>query len=91
VLWKIHGTLQDVRGHHCRKSIVATMRRVGAKGEGLCFEPGMRAVIEERLNATDLIVLGYSGSDDYDIVPALARYPRDGEYCGCGTEPPSLP
>ena len=73
VLWKIHGTLQDVRGHDCRKSIVATMRRVGAKGEGLCFEPGMRAVIEERLNATDLIVLGYSGSDDYDIVPALAQ------------------
>jgi len=66
-LWKIHGSL-SVDGRDTRASVQATMvsvlsiAKTGAK----------RAFLEEVLRSRDLLVVGYSGYDDLDLVPVLA-------------------
>ncbi len=61
VLWKIHGCLTDV------ESMAATFTTI--------FSKRSRRMdwFEEILSNYDLIVVGYSGSDDLDLIPPLAR------------------
>ena len=77
-LYKLHGTLVDEGGNDRRSSVVALVSSMGKMGEGLALAPHFRQLLNETLQACPLIVLGYSGSDDYDILPALAQveHPR---------------
>lgn len=72
-VWKLHGSLQDENGQDTRNSIVATLSRLGQKGEAFSSDPFLRRVFVSNISQHDLIVLGYSGSDDYDIVPMISQ------------------
>jgi tetratricopeptide (TPR) repeat protein len=72
-LYKIHGTILDHKGADQRQSIVTTMETVGKKGEGFSLDPYVRQLFQEKTGESDLVILGYSGSDDFDIMPALSQ------------------
>lgn len=69
-LWKIHGSL-SVDGRDTRKSVQATMMSI------LTTKMTVRkaAFFGRVLTEYDLIVAGYSGWDDLDIIPTLANTP----------------
>jgi tetratricopeptide (TPR) repeat protein len=64
--------LQDERGRDARKSIAATLSRVGRKGEAFSSDPFFRNAFQNEVRRRDLVVLGYSGSDDYDVLPMIS-------------------
>jgi hypothetical protein len=72
-LWKLHGTLVDEAGNDHRASIVATLQRIGRKGEAFRADAAFGAYVAEMVQDSALVVMGYSGSDDYDVVPMLAQ------------------
>ncbi|MFX0090854.1 MAG: tetratricopeptide repeat protein [Candidatus Hodarchaeota archaeon] len=72
-IYKLHGSLVDVRSNQdCRDSLQVTLRRI-AEGKYMVFELEYwkREVIQKLLKKYDLIVLGYSGLDDFDVLPTL--------------------
>lgn len=72
-VYKLHGSLIDVRdGCDCRRSIQATIGQIAAgKQEMLQLEPWKRNVIRSLLQDGDLVIAGYSGLDDFDVLPTL--------------------
>ncbi|OLS15101.1 MAG: TPR repeat-containing protein [Promethearchaeota archaeon CR_4] len=61
-------------GERTDKSLIATIQAFGAGKEGesvFQLEPFKRPAFEHLSAGRSLIVLGYSGSDDFDIVPTL--------------------
>jgi tetratricopeptide (TPR) repeat protein len=72
-VFKLHGSVLRVSsGTECRDSIQATIRQIGrAKSRAISLEPWKQVLLEAALQAHDLVVIGYSGLDDFDIVPAL--------------------
>jgi tetratricopeptide (TPR) repeat protein len=73
-LLKPHGSVaRCVAGQwiDARSSIQASLERIGRSGEAFEFAPAFRNVLATVCTRHDLIVLGYSGSDDFDIVPFL--------------------
>ena len=69
-LWKLHGSLTR-DGVPTRDSIAATLTTVLAG-----TEHGRRAqFLEAVAREMDLLLVGYSGWDDFDIVPVLASTP----------------
>ncbi len=65
-LYKLHGSLRVNGNLPHRSSLIAAMRQVG-KG----LEEGKARVFERILQTKQLVVLGYSGRDEFDIVPKL--------------------
>lgn len=77
-LFKLHGSLKrPIAGSwsDCRQTIQATLDFVSQSGVDMKFDPGKRAVVQSVLQAHPLIVLGYSGYDDFDIIPLLESIP----------------
>jgi len=73
MIFKLHGSIIDVRSQkRCLESLKATIKQISS-GEGQLFqlEAIIRNVLEKNLQENDLIVLGYSGLDDFDILPTL--------------------
>ena len=72
---KIHGSKWDViKGRLTKDSLVTTIRALGRereKGETFAIEPYKKPLINEVMNGRDLVIMGYSGSDDFDISPML--------------------
>lgn len=74
---KLHGTLSlnngDAEFHPAAAPLHATITQIVAAGGGAGLAPTveeqLRAVIDGRV----LVVIGYSGSDDLDVMPSLAR------------------
>jgi tetratricopeptide (TPR) repeat protein len=66
LLFKIHGSVGRGQGRDDLSSIALAVRQVG-RGLSLRQTNLLRRLIENR----PLIVLGYSGRDDFDILPAL--------------------
>jgi len=74
-LYKIHGSTKNViTGEPTRNSLIATIQAFGANKEGvnvfqleLFKQPAFTNLTKHR----SLVVMGYSGSDDFDIVPTL--------------------
>ncbi len=66
-LWKLHGSL-SVDGRSTRRSLQATITAAMAHS----MSAGKRAFLARVLGDHDLLVAGYSGSDDLDLVPLLA-------------------
>lgn len=74
-LIKIHGSKLDVMtGRVTTDSLVTTISALGRereKGETFAIEPFKKPLINEVMNGRDLVIMGYSGSDDFDISPML--------------------
>ncbi|MBY8987984.1 MAG: tetratricopeptide repeat protein, partial [Candidatus Lokiarchaeota archaeon] len=74
-LYKIHGSTKNVVSlENTRDSLVTTIQAFGSNKEGeniFQVEPFKRPLFENISSGRSLIVLGYSGSDDFDIVPTL--------------------
>jgi tetratricopeptide (TPR) repeat protein len=73
ILWKLHGTLRDQEGIDQRQSILTSISRIGQLGEFFSLAKEFQKILDEKVSKNDLVVLGYSGSDDFDIVPALSQ------------------
>jgi hypothetical protein len=73
-LWHLHGALVDARtGESTRGSITASIHDCW-RSRDLFERDGAKArALTLALAARDLLVLGYSGADDYDIAPALEQ------------------
>lgn len=74
-LYKIHGSTKNViTGENTKDSLIATMQAFGSNKEGLNIfqiESFKQKLIENITNDRSLIIIGYSGSDDFDVVPTL--------------------
>ncbi|MFX0090401.1 MAG: tetratricopeptide repeat protein, partial [Candidatus Hodarchaeota archaeon] len=75
-VYKIHGCLKNpVTQEDTRESIVTTLDALGKSKEGQLFSiepykiPFFKTVTHERT----LVIMGYSGGDDFDIVPTLLQ------------------
>jgi len=74
-LYKIHGSTKNIVSlENTRDSLVATIQAFGSNKEGeniFQVEPFKRPLFENISSGRSLVVMGYSGSDDFDIVPTL--------------------
>ena len=77
-LLKLHGTLRDIYTRSepvntsGQSSIGATLDRIGARGGAMRLEPYKHATLETALRGRMICVMGYSGADDFDVIPSLA-------------------
>jgi tetratricopeptide (TPR) repeat protein len=73
-LYKIHGSIKNIiTGEDTRASLITTIDSLGRKKEGTIFavETFKRPFFDAIAAAGTLVVMGYSGGDDFDIVPTL--------------------
>lgn len=74
-LYKVHGSTKNIiENKDTRDTLVATIQAFGSNKEGLNVfqvEPFKQSLFDNISNGRSLIILGYSGSDDFDIVPTL--------------------
>lgn len=75
---KLHGTLYDMRGGDAaelevRRHIGATLDKIGARGRATRLEPYKESVLRRALTGRVLCVVGYSGADDFDVLPSLVE------------------
>jgi len=74
-LYKIHGsTRNQITQKDTRQSLVATIQAFGANKEGenvFQLENFKQSAFVNLTKGRSLVVMGYSGSDDFDIVPTL--------------------
>ena len=74
-VYKIHGSTKNIiTKEDTKDSLIATIRAIGSNRERLAtfqIEPFKRSIFKNISNRRSLVVLGYSGSDDFDIVPTL--------------------
>lgn len=74
-LYKIHGSTKNIiTGENTKDSLIATIQAFGSNKEGLNVfqvEPFKKPLFDKISKNRSLIVMGYSGSDDFDVVPTL--------------------
>ncbi len=74
-VYKIHGSTKNViAGENTKESLIATIQAFGSNKEGLNvfqIQPFQRGAFDNVSNGRSLVVMGYSGSDDFDVVPTL--------------------
>ncbi|HME53242.1 MAG TPA: tetratricopeptide repeat protein [Candidatus Lokiarchaeia archaeon] len=74
-VYKIHGSRKNIiTGKLTRESMITTMTALGKdREEGKTFEiePFKKPAVVNLMRGRTVIVMGYSGSDDFDIGPAL--------------------
>ncbi len=72
---KLHGSKKNlISGENTFDSLVTTIADLGMardKGETFAIEPFKSPAINATIREQTLVVLGYSGSDDFDIIPLL--------------------
>lgn len=78
-IFKLHGSILNIRTQtRCLDSLKATIKQIsGGEGQLFQLEQNKRKVVEEKLKKYDLIVLGYSGLDDFDVGPTLWNIPSN--------------
>ncbi len=78
-IFKLHGSLKKYQNEwiDAKYSIKATLNSIGQSDDKLQFAPAQKRVLEEYLQNYDLIVMGYSGYDDFDIGPLLKSIPSE--------------
>src|SRR5271157_457537 len=78
LLFKIHGSKHDaITGAEMRDSLLTTISALGRNKEGgtsFAIESFKKHAIIDMLQNSCLVVLGYSGNDDFDIGPALKEF-----------------
>ncbi|MHA1460887.1 MAG: tetratricopeptide repeat protein, partial [Promethearchaeota archaeon] len=74
-IYKIHGSpVNLITGENTKDSLITTIQALGKSKEGTNIfqvEPFKRPLFHEISDDRTLVVIGYSGSDDFDIVPTL--------------------
>lgn len=74
-VYKIHGSpVNLITGENTKDSLITTIQALGKGKEGTNIfqvEPFKRPLFNEISDDRTLVVIGYSGSDDFDIVPTL--------------------
>jgi len=77
-LYKIHGSTMNIlkvgTERNTRKSLIATIKAFGANKEGdnvFQLESFKQSAFVNLTKDRSLVVIGYSGNDDFDIVPTL--------------------
>ncbi len=74
-VYKIHGSTKNiVTGESTRDSLIATIQAFGANKAGenvFQIEHFKRPLFLNSTDGRSLVIMGYSGSDDFDIVPTL--------------------
>lgn len=71
-LVKIHGSFLTPSGKDAKDSIVATLQQVERE-----FPSSKRTVLKKIVAKHDLLVMGYSGRDDFDVYPFLLEPPSN--------------
>ena len=75
---KIHGSKKDlITGEDTAESLVIDLEDLGKdreKGKTFALEPYKRPLVESMIRGRTLVVMGYSGSDDFDITPMLQEF-----------------
>ncbi|KKK43944.1 MAG: Tetratricopeptide repeat containig protein, partial [Candidatus Lokiarchaeum sp. GC14_75] len=78
-LYKIHGSKRNlITGENTGDSLVTTMSSLGRDrgiGETFSLESYKKQAVYNLMKNRTLIVMGYSGSDDFDIGPTLQGLP----------------
>lgn len=79
-LYKIHGSTKNIiTGDDAREYLITTIQAFGSNKDGLNvfqIEPFKRPLFENITRNRSLVVMGYSGSDDFDVVPTLKILPN---------------
>ncbi|MBY9007509.1 MAG: tetratricopeptide repeat protein [Candidatus Lokiarchaeota archaeon] len=74
-LWKIHGSKKNViNNEDTRDSLITTMSSLGKNkkdDEIFAIESHKKPVIDSLTKNRILVILGYSGGDDFDIAPMI--------------------
>jgi len=74
-IYKVHGSTKNIiSSENTKDSLVATIQAFGSNKEGenvFQVEPFKRPLFDNISSGRSLVVMGYSGSDDFDIVPTL--------------------
>ncbi|MFX1258432.1 MAG: tetratricopeptide repeat protein, partial [Promethearchaeota archaeon] len=74
-IYKIHGSTKNIiTGDDTRDSLIATIQAFGSNKEGenvFQLESFKQPAFVNATKGRSLVVMGYSGSDDFDIVPTL--------------------
>lgn len=74
-IYKIHGSTKNIiTNENTRDSLITTIQALGKNKEGLNIfqlEPFKKTLFDKITKDRTLVILGYSGSDDFDIVPTL--------------------
>ncbi|MFX1255343.1 MAG: tetratricopeptide repeat protein [Promethearchaeota archaeon] len=76
-IYKLHGSLIDVRNdQECRDSLQATLAQI-AQGKSMVFqlESWKLESLQTLFQNQDVVVFGYSGLDDFDVLPTLWNIP----------------
>lgn len=75
LLYKIHGSTKNIiKDLDTRDSLKATIQALGSNKMGMdifSIEKFKKPLFENISKKRNLIIMGYSGSDDFDIVPTL--------------------
>ncbi len=78
-IYKIHGSKRNIiNGKDTKESLITTISALGkdrVEGETFAIEPYKKPAVFNLMNKRTLVVMGYSGSDDFDIGPALREMP----------------
>lgn len=73
--YKIHGSKKNIiKGHLTSESLITTMNSYGKNrepGQTFALEPYKVPTVQNLMNNKTLVVMGYSGRDDFDIGPIL--------------------
>ena len=79
LVYKIHGSKKNIiTGQSTKDSLITTISSLGKnRGESVTFavEEYKKESFENLLKNRTLIIMGYSGSDDFDISPTLKMVP----------------
>lgn len=74
-IYKIHGSTKNIiTGEKTKTSLIATLQSLGANKKGtnlLSVEYYKKPLLEKISETRSLVVIGYSGGDDFDIIPTL--------------------
>ncbi|MFX0023235.1 MAG: tetratricopeptide repeat protein [Candidatus Hermodarchaeota archaeon] len=77
-LFKIHGSTKDIlQKRDTREYFLSLIKKIGSyKTEFNLFfvEPYKGVLLNKLFNKSIALIIGYSGENDYDIVPILKRY-----------------
>ncbi|MBD3351314.1 MAG: tetratricopeptide repeat protein [Candidatus Lokiarchaeota archaeon] len=77
-IYKIHGSKKNIiTDVNTSESLITTISALGKnreKGETFAIEPYKRPLVNNLLKSRTLVVIGYSGSDDFDIGPLLKEF-----------------
>lgn len=78
-IYKIHGSKYNIiLGVDTKDSLITTISSLGRdreEGETFAIEPYKKPAVYNLMRDRTLVVMGYSGSDDFDIGPTLKELP----------------